>query len=80
MLEDGAALMSQGLFVEMLKNGEVFTVVREEERRCQACRGFGRVKDDRPSNVDRAPDMKISCPDCDEVGKLKWKVTYQVVW
>jgi hypothetical protein len=79
-LEDGPALMSTDLFVAQVKNGNVYTVHRDENRRCQICRGFGRITDDiRPSGM-READGKIACPHCQGVGKNNWAVTYQVAW
>lgn len=71
--------MSQDLFVKKLKNGEVFSVKTLEERRCQNCRGFGKVSDTRPPGS-RSPDGKMPCSDCKAAGKIPWQVTYQVGW
>ncbi|MEM7144048.1 MAG: hypothetical protein AAF591_02865 [Verrucomicrobiota bacterium] len=79
-LEDGPALMSTDLFLEQIKNGDFYTVVRAEDRRCQECVGFGRVTDTfRPAGM-REPDGKIACPECKGVGKNPWNVTYRVAW
>ena len=77
---DGAPTeMSTELFVNQLKNGEVFSVSREELRRCQNCRGFGRVTTTKPPGF-RDPDGKMACPECGEKGKISWQVTYKVTW
>lgn len=78
-LEEGPPPMSQQLFLSMVKNGEVFQYQQFEERRCQECRGFGKVSDTRPIGM-RSPDGKMDCPDCGGTGKIKWDVTYMVSW
>lgn len=78
-LDGGPDAMSTPLFVSQLKNGEVFTVTRPELRRCQGCRGFGRVTTTKPPGF-RDPDGKMECPDCRGIGKIDWVITYQVVW
>ena len=78
-LEKGPPPMSQQLFLSMVKNGEVFQYQQFEERRCQECRGFGKVTDTRPIGM-RSPDGKMDCPDCGGTGKIKWDVTYMVGW
>ncbi|NRB75324.1 MAG: hypothetical protein HRU46_13265 [Verrucomicrobiales bacterium] len=78
-LEEGPPPMSQQLFLSMVKNGEVFQYQQFEDRRCQECRGFGKVQDTRPIGM-RSPDGKMDCPDCSGTGKIKWDVTYMVGW
>tara|TARA_B100000925_G_scaffold75789_1_gene53479 strand:+ start:8272 stop:9111 length:840 start_codon:yes stop_codon:yes gene_type:complete len=78
-LEEGPPPMSQQLFLSMVKNGEIFQYQQFEERRCQECRGFGRVTDTRSIGM-RSPDGKMDCPDCIGTGKIKWDVTYMVGW
>ena len=78
-LEEGPPPMSQQLFLSMVKNGEVFQYQQFEDRRCQECRGFGKVQDTRPLGM-RSPDGKMDCPDCSGTGKIKWDVTYMVGW
>ena len=78
-LVEGPPKMSTELFVKQLKNGEVFEVAREEKRRCQECRGFGRVKTTKPIGF-RDPDGKMPCPNCTGGGKVDWDVTYKIVW
>ncbi|MEC8824261.1 MAG: hypothetical protein VXX36_00620 [Verrucomicrobiota bacterium] len=78
-LEEGPPPMSQQLFLSMVKNGEVFQYQQFEERRCQECRGFGKITDTRPIGM-RSPDGKMDCPDCGGAGKIKWDVTYMVGW
>ncbi|MEM8953148.1 MAG: hypothetical protein AAGD22_03260 [Verrucomicrobiota bacterium] len=79
-LEEGPALMSTDLFLEQIKNGNYYTVVRTEDRKCELCIGFGRVTDTfRPAGM-REPDGKIDCPDCKGAGKNAWNVTYRVAW
>lgn len=77
---EGPPPMSQQLFVSMLKNGEVFSVEVLEQRRCQGCRGFGRVPDDVRPPGRREADGKIDCSECKAVGKIGWKVDYQIGW
>lgn len=77
---DGAPeKMTTERFVALLKNGEVYTATRSEQRRCQACRGFLRVATDRPVGF-RDPDGKMPCPSCRAVGKIDWDVTYKIAW
>lgn len=78
-LDGGPDEMSTPLFVSQLKNGEVFTISRPELRRCQSCRGFGRISTTKPPGF-RDPDGKMECPECKAVGKINWQVTYKVVW
>ncbi|MEM9284159.1 MAG: hypothetical protein AAGA96_20260 [Verrucomicrobiota bacterium] len=78
-LEQGPPPMSQQLFLSMVKNGEVFTVKNLELRRCQECRGFGKVTDTRPPGQ-RGADGKMPCPECNGPGKIQWDVTYKVGW
>ncbi len=78
-MEEGPPPMSQTLFVSMVKNGEIFTVKNEEQRRCQECRGFGRISDTRPPGK-RSADGKMPCPECQGEGKINWNVTYKVGW
>lgn len=77
--EKAPPMMSRELFLKMLKNGEVFSVEKLEERRCQNCRGFGKISDTRPPGS-RSPDGKMPCPECMAGGKIPWQVTYQVGW
>ncbi len=70
-------MLSTEAFLDLVKNGKVFQVKRKEERRCQACRGFGRVTD---TMNRRVPDGKMNCPDCEAAGKIDWNVTYMVAW
>ena len=79
-LADGPALMSTDLFLQLVKNGEVFTVQRKEQRRCELCVGFGRITDDLRGPGFRDPDGKRNCPDCAASGKNPWDVTYRVAW
>ena len=76
-LKDGPAMLSTALFVDLVKNGTVFKAKRTEDRRCQECRGFGRVAD---TMNRREPDGKMDCPDCGAGGKITWDVTYVVAW
>ena len=69
--------LTQALFVKKLKNGEVFTVSRDEQRRCRECIGFGRVV---PKTGKRDADGKVNCPLCQAEGTLPWDVIYQVYW
>lgn len=69
--------MTTAMFTAQLKNGEVFDASRIEERRCRECVGFGRILG---TSKIRGPDGKIPCPDCKEAGKIKWNVTYRVMW
>ena len=78
--EEGPPPMSQQLFLGMLKNGEIFSVAQLELRRCQECRGFGRIPDKIRPPGQREADGKIACPECDAVGKIYWNVTYKVGW
>lgn len=78
-LDGGPQEMSTQLFVGQLKNGEVFTVSRSEQRRCQECRGFGRVTTNKPPGF-RDPDGKMECPDCKAKGKIDWEITYKITW
>ncbi|MCB1062509.1 MAG: hypothetical protein KDN20_06270 [Verrucomicrobiae bacterium] len=78
-LDGGPEEMSTPLFVSQLKNGEVFTITRPELRRCQSCRGFGRITTTKPPGF-RDPDGKMECPECKAIGKINWQVTYKVVW
>ena len=78
--EEGPPPMSQQLFVSMLKNGEVFSVEQLEQRRCQECRGFGRIPDKIRPPGQREADGKIACPECEAKGKIYWNVTYKVGW
>ena len=78
-LDGGPQEMSTQLFVSQLKNGEVFTVSRPEQRRCQECRGFGRVTTDKPPGF-RDPDGKMECPECKAKGKIDWDITYKIAW
>jgi hypothetical protein len=78
--DEGPPPMSQQMFVSMLKNGEVFSVDQLELRRCQECRGFGRIPDKIRPPGQREPDGKIACPECQAVGKIYWNVTYKVGW
>ncbi|MEM0970146.1 MAG: hypothetical protein AAGJ31_12385 [Verrucomicrobiota bacterium] len=70
--------MDKDLFLSSLKNGEVYEVVREEQRRCQNCNGFGRVPWD--GTGPKSADGKMPCPDSKGTGKIDWKVTYKVFW
>ena len=63
--DEGPPPMSQQLFVSMLKNGEVYSVEQLELRRCQECRGFGRIPDKIRPPGQREADGKIACPECD---------------
>ena len=78
-LEEGPPPMSQQLFLSMVKNGEIFTVANPEQRRCQECRGFGKVSDTRQVGQ-RSPDGKMPCPECSGIGKIDWNVTYKIGW
>jgi|GEM_PF-1820222 len=79
LLNEGPAKMSTQLLVSNLKNGEVYTVTRQEHRRCQVCRGFKRVQTNLPPGL-RDADGKMPCPHCLGEGGRLWSVTYQVVW
>ena len=76
-LKEGPAMLSTPIFLDLVKNGTVFQVKREERRLCQECRGWGRVTDTKSLNE---PDGKMNCPDCAAAGKLVWDVTYVVAW
>ncbi len=79
-MSEGPPPMSQQLFLSMLKNGEVFSIEQLELRRCQECRGFGRIPDLLRAPGAREADGKIACPECEAVGKIYWTVTYKVGW
>lgn len=70
--------MNKDIFLNSLKNGETYEVTQLEERRCQTCRGFGRVPND--GSAPRQSDGKMNCRDCMGQGKLPWKVNYIVAW
>ncbi len=70
--------MNKDIFLNSLKNGETYEVTQMEERRCQTCRGFGRVPND--GSAPRQSDGKMNCRDCMGKGKLSWKVHYLVAW
>ncbi|NNE92105.1 MAG: hypothetical protein HKN23_10695 [Verrucomicrobiales bacterium] len=74
-----AKTFSKEIFLEAVKNGEIYEVKRLEERRCKNCGGFQRVQSTLPVGQ-RAPDGKMDCPPCRGAGKIKWDVTYQVTW
>ena len=77
--DGGPQTMTTTLFTSQLKNGELFTVTRAEQRRCQECRGFKRVKTDKPIGF-RDPDGKMDCPECQARGTIDWQVTYKITW
>ncbi len=79
VLSEGPEKFSKDLFLDNLKNGSIYTVQREEERRCQTCRGFQRITTTMPVGR-RDPDGKMPCPSCRGIGKKNWNVTYQVAW
>ena len=79
VLNDGPAKFSKDIFVDSLKNGNVYSVKRKEDRRCQNCRGFQRVTTTLPVGL-RDPDGKMPCPECKGIGNKPWNVTYQVAW
>lgn len=72
-------VFSKDLFLSAIKNGELYELNRQEQRRCQNCGGFKRVQTDLPFGQ-RAPDGKKACPECQETGKVLWDVTYRVTW
>ncbi|MEM1294221.1 MAG: hypothetical protein AAGH89_02580 [Verrucomicrobiota bacterium] len=73
-----APQMDRERFLSHLKNGNYYEVQRKELRKCQECRGFRRIPND--GTAKKAPDGKMACPECKEVGKREWNVRYTVVW
>lgn len=72
-------VFSKDIFLNSVKNGELFEVERLEDRRCGNCGGFKRVQSNLPFGQ-RATDGKMACPECREKGTVPWNVTYRVTW
>ncbi len=79
-LSEGPPLLSPDLLLSTVRNGKIFQVGRQENRRCQTCRGFRRITDDIRPLGRRDPDGKMPCPECKQAGTVKWDVTYLVAW